>query len=270
MRNIAVINYKDDFDISETIIPWFVNAEINVFTTLALADANIERYKNFENVKVRILADEIDNMARARNYVIKTLKAEKTGFLHLIESSTLIKQSPDKFMIDIENMMTVLDMNSWLNCSCDRLNYLYSKFNPRFYLYIDKPEYAKFNIDCIIFGSHSNTQWTVYNLDKAEDFELYMPEDYTVPMFYIIEYLANRRNNRKPGQLYYMNQYLTVQSEIGVFEAREAKSEQSQTEFQKTLEAEDKIFKGKNINFAPDNNIDNILEDVYNKFNSKL
>ena len=38
-------------------------------------------------------------------------------------------------------------------------------------------------------------------------------------MYYIIEFLANRRNNKNPGQLHYMNMYPTINEELDVFKS---------------------------------------------------
>jgi len=45
----------------------------------------------------------------------------------------------------------------------------------------------------------------------------YFSEDFTVAMYYIVELLARRRRLKKPDQPFFMNQYLTVDSEDGVF-----------------------------------------------------
>lgn len=71
-----------------------------------------------------------------------------------------------------------------------------------------------------MFCSHSNIQWNVYNLEKADDNELFFDEKLTIDMFFIIEFLARRRNSH-PGSLYYMNQYVTCASEQGLYTFKE-------------------------------------------------
>ena len=100
--------------------------------------------------------------------------------------------------------MNVLDLNNWCGTVTDGCNYIYSKYNPRLSISIDKPEYQKLNIDKVIFCSHSNVQWLVYDLERADDNELFFNESFTVDMFWIIEYLARRRNTH-PNSLYFMN-----------------------------------------------------------------
>ena len=39
---------------------------------------------------------------------------------------------------------------------------------------------------------------------------------------------------------------------------------------QKVMKDEDVIFKSLNVNYAPDNNIDNVLEILYKKLESKI
>ena len=80
-------------------------------------------------------------------------------------------------------------------------------------------------------------------------------------MFWIIEFLARRRNTKSQGQLFYMNQYLTIDSELGTFEQIAIDNNLSE----KTMKEEDAKFKKKKIDFAPDNNIDIILEETYSK-----
>lgn len=96
-------------------------------------------------------------------------------------------------------------------------------------------------------------------MDKVQDQLLKFDEDFTIPMFWIIEFLARRRNTKKQGQLFYMNQYLAIQEEYGTFEPINVDNDFSQ----KTMQEEDAKFKAKNINFAPDNNIDVVLEETY-------
>ena len=87
-------------------------------------------------------------------------------------------------------------------------------------------------------------------------------------MFMIIEFLARRKSTRTPDQLYRMNMYMTIPEEIGVFHSEllpvkdDLKPE--------TMAEEDKIFKSLNVAFAPDNNIDEILECLWNKLKSKI
>lgn len=89
-------------------------------------------------------------------------------------------------------------------------------------------------------------------------------------MFYIIEYLA-RRKTAHPDSLYFMNQYITAQSEQGVFANCAMNDSDNDLINQKNLlSEEDSKFKQLNLNYSPDNNIDIIIEKVFNKLKSKV
>ena len=212
-----------------------------------------------------------DNRPKMKNFVVRHFKnINFRGYLHEIEDKIVIEQNPRTFVSDIENMMNVLDLNNWCGTVTDGCNYIYSRYNPRLSISIDKPEYQKLNIDKVIFCSHSNVQWLVYDLEKADDNELFFNESFTVDMFWIIEYLARRRNTH-PNSLYFMNQYFTCASEKGIYKIIKCQKQADETrDMQKVMKDEDAIFKSLNVNYAPDNNIDNVLEILYKKLESKI
>lgn len=126
--------------------------------------------------------------------------------LHVLEDTTCIMSSPKQFIDDIEHAMDVLDYDVWLSTTCDPCNYVYKKFNPRLSVAMDRAELFKLGLGTqILLTSHSNLQWVVYNFAKAPDDLLRFDERFTVPMYYIIEFLARRRNTKQDGQLYFMN-----------------------------------------------------------------
>ena len=107
----------------------------------------------------------------------------------------------------------------------------------------------------------------IFNLEKADDNELYFCEDFKVDMYFIIEFLA-RRKSTHPGSLYFMNQYFTCTSEKGVFEIKDGVKRDEVPNLQEVMKQEDLLFKAKNVNYAPDNNIDLVLERLYEKLKS--
>lgn len=195
-------------------------------------------------------------------------KQSFTGMLHVIEDTTCINKNPNEFICDIENAMNVLNYDVWFSTVCDRCNYVYSKYNPRLRITLDKPEFTKLNLgNSILFTSHSNTQWIIYNFNTISSELLRFNDTFTVAMFYIIEYLARRRNTKSAGDLYYMNQYLTVESEYGVYTTL---STTVQPDDQNILKTEDTLFRSMNIDIHPDNNIDEVLEELYKKLLQKI
>lgn len=212
---------------------------------------------------------ECKSAPQRRNWVNKYFKTSNfTGKLHVLEDNTEILKAPNTFITELENMMDVFDYDVWFSTVCDTCNFVYSKYNPRLAVMLDKVEYFKFNLgEKLLLTSHSNTQWIAYNFAKATDDQLRFDEDFTVAMFFIIEFLARRRNTKKPNQAYFMNQYLTVPSELGVFKSIPAVQPPTDNE---TMAKEDQLFRDKKVNYAADNDIDIVLEAIYNTLNSKL
>ena len=173
-------------------------------------------------------------------------------------------------MDDVEKMLDALDLNSWLGTVTDGCNLVYTKYNPRLRVKIDRPDYKeKLGVDELVFCSHSNTQWMVFNVKKGDAEELHFREDFKIAMFWIIEYLARRRNTH-PESLYFMNQYVTVPSELGTFVNREVNESDKEIESPEAMKQEDDLFKALKVNYAPDNNIDLVLERTYKKLQSKF
>jgi len=272
-RIAAIINLNDDMtENMHNIIDKFFEEkcidEMYVFSNVEKQEFNIStNEKKCMNI---CFPSDCDNIPKKRNWLNKYFKTNQfDGFLHVLEDNTEILTSPLKFINELEHMMSVLDYDVWFSTVCDRCNYIYQKYNPRLSVELDRAEYFKLELgQRLIFTSHSNTQWIAYNFAKVSDDLLRFDEDFSIAMFFIIEYLARRRNTKSANQLYFMNQYLTVESENGVFKTIElSKSDANEQEKMKT---EDQMFKEKHINFEPDNNIDLVLETVYNKINEKL
>ncbi len=185
-----------------------------------------------------------------------------TGFLHVVNWNTVVNKDLTPFLESIEDMMDKLDYNVWFNTTCDPCNYVYHKYCPRTYIVLDDEQYSKkLKTKQIAVTSHANTQWIAYNFAKATDSNLHFDEDFTIPMFYIIEFLARRKAEAVDGQLYFMNEYFTIEEEHGTFEAvkREEKIEQA------TMKKEDALFASKNVKHSPDNNIDLVASKFYLK-----
>lgn len=216
-----------------------------------------------------IFPKDCDNMPKKRNWLNKYFKTQQyDGMLYVAEDTVRFDVSPNNFFNKLENMMTVLDYPVWFNTIADSCNYLYKKYMPRVSIIIDQPEYAKFELGKLLFTSHSNTAFIAYDFSKATDDQLKFNDKFSIPMYYIIEYLARRRNNKSQGSLFFMNQYLTIPEEKGAFTTVKINKNDDVTSVQ--MKAEDEIFKSMNVNFASDNNIDQLLEQTYEKLKSKL
>lgn len=204
---------------------------------------------------------------KARNYINKFYKDQGfSGFLHVVEASTKLLKSPNEFIDSLEKMMDVLDYDVWFNTECDPCNFVYHKYCPRCYVQVDEQKYEGIGTKRIVFTSHSNTQWIAYNMAKATESNLKFDEDFTVSMYYIIEFLARRKAEGRADQLYFMNQYLSVDEEHGVF-VSEKKEEKLDPE---VMKKEDAIFTAKKLKHSPDVNIDDVMTRFYLKLKQKF
>ena len=222
-----------------------------------------------EELGIKVIPESCDNISKARNFINMTYKALKfTGHLHVLEDVVELKSDPKKFLAALEKMMNIFDYDVWLDASCDPCNYVYAKFNPRLSVDLDREEVKKLELsDKILFTSHSNTAWMCYDFSKASDDLLKFNESFDIPMFMIIEFLARRRNTRRPDQLYRMNMYMTIPEELGVFGVTSPSAGEDPKP--EKMAQEDQVFKSLAVNFAPDNNIDEILECLWSKLKAK-
>jgi hypothetical protein len=271
-RTIAIINDKEKNikNVSGTISMLMSNNvadKVVVYTKFAPEQFNIN--SDHCACSGESIPSECDNEPKIRNWINSKYGSE-CGFLHVISDGVEILKDPAHFMSDIENMMTALDYTVWFSTVTDGCNYVYQKYNPRIRVQCDRLECARLSIGGELdFTSHSNTQWIAYDMSKTAGTDLMrFDERFTISMFFIIEFLARRRNTKNPGQLFYMNQYLTVGSEVGAF--RNFKSETPDNPPDPIImKKEDDIFKSMNINFAPDNNVDQVLEQLWEKISQK-
>lgn len=106
-----------------------------------------------------------------------------------------------------------------------------------------------------------------FNFGALGDSVPLLDERFTIGMFFIIEFLARRRATRKEGQLYYMNQYLSISDEVGAYDCIDCGAKDID---QETMQKENELFKSLGINYASDNNIDIVLDALYNKLKTKM
>lgn len=216
------------------------------------------------NAEIVTIPPEYNAMSKAKNFIMNSM-AVKGGFrfLHLIEDDVEILKDPAPYIAELENTMDSLGYSIHFSTVTDRCNYVFNKFCPRLTIDIDDigvKESMRLPAS-VSFTSHSNTAWTTYDCSRFENGVPPLFNDkFSIAMFVIIEYLARRRATKEPGQLYYMNQYLSLPSEIGTFRLYGGKADEID---QKKMQEEDQAFKALAIDFSPDNSIDKILEDFY-------
>lgn len=236
-------------------------SDILVYTRHSIQDQD-------EELTCKVIPSSCDTLAKARNYVNQEIKNSGfNGILHVIEDSVVIKDGLDSFLDAIEQAMDVLDYSVWFNTICDPCNYVYSKLNPRVSVLLDSDRIASLGLKFkkILFTSHSNTAWIAYDFSKVEDDLLKFYEEFNIPMFMIIEFLARRRNSRKADQLYRMNMYMSIDDEVGKFEM----ANNIDSPDPKEMDRENVIFKSLDIGFSPDNNVNELLEVLWAKLLEK-
>lgn len=191
------------------------------------------------------------------------------GFVHVVKSSVeLTGVGLETFLTDLEKMMDTLDYSVWFNTALDGCNFVYSKYMPRMSVKMDDPEVnMKAGLPDLDVTSHSNTQWVVYDMPRLKGSDLLrFDEKFSIPMFFIIEFLARRRNTKASGSLYFMNQYLTVATEKGVFkEVKRAREPEDSAK----MKAEDAVFRSMNLDFTADQSLDTVLETLWEKIAAK-
>lgn len=247
------------------VISYQIECELVVFKD---KQSEIEIKDNIEYVNY---PDDITTISKRKNFIIKHCeKKNSCGFLHIIEPTTELLKNPNEYINAIENAMNVFDYDIHFSTVTDGCNYLFNKFNPRLTLDIDEIEIKqKLNLpDRISFTSHSNISWIIFNLDHLKNDIPMFDERFSIAMFVIIEYLARRKATRKPGQLYLMNQYLSISDEYGTF--RFVNTNKNDEISQEKMNEENEIFKSMKIDYSPDNNIDMVLDMFYLKLTEKL
>jgi len=266
MREIAIIHDRKDNDISKNIL-----SKISTDESLTVFTFEGYEFDCTANVKtVKIPEDLKEKNASIKNFVSKHfLDSGYRGFLHVLEDGLKIDKDPTDFENKIEEMMTKLNMKSWFNTITDPCNYNFHIYNPRMFVEIDKEDAKKVYDKKIYWTSHANTGWVCYDLSKAEYEDIRFEDSFTIAMYFIIEFLARRRNTKKQNELYYMNYYPSIEEEIGVFSPLpqkfppEQKSEDEMKDEKERFEKENIIFQNMKVNNQADMSIEQIIEDMY-------
>lgn len=238
-------------------------SEIWVFKPCNLSisvDSNLVKVENFP--------DECVYETSRRNYINSFFRQRLfNGFLYVMAGNLDFQQDIAPFEHAIESTMMTLDYSVWFSTISDPCNYVYSKYNPRVSIDIDDPQVESLDMSKrISFTSHANIALVIYDFENATEDNLKFNESFDIPMYFIIEFLARRRNTKAPTSLYFMNQYMTVAEEIGLFTVKALQADEKPQDFTK----EDSIFKSMSVNYNPDNNIDMVIETLYKKMLSKI
>lgn len=264
MRTIAILNKCSDRNVYENIISkipndgivdkivWFASDDVNV---------NIES----DNLIVVKIPEDIDSRPKLKNFASKwALDNNVNGYFHVIEDSTNIICEANKlqqFLNDVEVIMDILDLKSWMSTTCDVMNYVYEKFNPRIKVNANCAEAQLLGLPDLAFTSHANPQWMVFNMNLSTYEDMEFDEQFSIPMFYIVSFLANRREHSSETDLNFMGLYPTPLSEVGVFRRIDCNADVKI----ENLQSEEIIFKSKGKIINADNSLDIVLERLYEK-----
>ena len=185
------------------------------------------------------------------------------GFLHVIDSNVEITGDIQRFLDSVEEMMGAFSLKSWFNTVCDGCNYVLTKYNPRVSVKIDVPDAKKLKGKTIHWCSNANLFWVCFDRSASKVEDVLLDEKFDIPMFFIIEFLAQRRNRKSPGDLEYMNMYPGIDEEIGAFRNLEQKDAKGFS--QKKFAEEDMVFRQLEIDNHADMDVNMIIEDVKRK-----
>ena len=257
MRIFAVLNDHHEINVEENILKRLPDGS-KAFVFMKNPDKTFEiPGKTVEIVKI---PEEVaDKRSKMRNFIVKTVKNSGfLGFLHVSEESVKLKADPTAFFDDVEALMSAFGLKSWFNTALDGCNYVFTKYVPRFSIDVDVGN-APISGKTVHWCSNANTEWTVFDLNGATDEDLMLNESFGIAMYYIIEFLARRRNRKSPGDLHYMNMYPGLDSELPVLGRVDTGNVSDKNEdFQK----EDAVFRELKVDNHPDMDIDAVIRDM--------
>lgn len=267
IRRIFAIQSKD-YNRTNELIETFCSQRRDDSVMIYVFGKDVNKFSSDRrNVNAIEFSNSCDNDAKEKNYILEFFEKQHiNGFLHLVDDTVQFFKNPSSFIQSVENTMDFLDYDIYFSTVTDPCNYIYSKFNPRITIDIDDNRYLEKGLTkAISFTSHSNISYTIWNLGKLGVIPKF-DDRFSIAMYMIIEFLARRKSTKQPGQLYYMNQYLSVEEENKTFGTIQCDNQQIDP---KQMQSEDALFKSLNVNYAPDNNIDIILDSLYAKMLSK-
>lgn len=276
-HNFAIIHRTNDLDFTHklgdrllSVSKTIGNSQVYVFH---VKDVVVPQ-DNIENVTYVEIPEDIKGkeVPKIMNYIFRYFKLEHVseGMLYLFDEKVEINEKQFiQFIQPIEGMMELMGHRLWLNTTADECNYNFQKYDGRCVFKIDIPEFEKiFNSD-IIFSSNANFDFSIYDLDNIDISEMLLNEQFTIGMFFILEFLV-RRKNSIPGC--FMNLYPTVSQEIGILKTREIKEERDmeieggEEEFNR----QKKIFSDLKLDTTPTIKVEYAGAYLCNKFLKKL
>lgn len=258
MRNYAIILKKADRDVVSNI-------------ALRIRDFDSDcKVRIFSRAFPKDLPDWVDTTeipedvyekdSKIHNFVVKWYFENGTkGFLHVfMDGYEVVSDKFSKFVPEIEEFMGLFKYDVWLNTFTDECNFIFDKWIPRVYVDINEEALMKKYSKKIMLTSNANTNYIIYNLDLLKIDDVLFDETFSIAMFYIIKFFAERRNRKIPGA--FMNLYPTLESENGILKkVKENPKDLDKSEKDK-MDKESEEFKKMNVDIHPTEHYEEALD----------
>ena len=265
MRTVAIAVTHKNSDVLNQIVRWVKTVpETNV---VVYSNGEMDRIEGVEDRKIP--CEALVSESRVRNFITNDLVDNGTvGFIHIIDDAVEILSDPSSFVVEIERMMAKLHIGTWLNTVTDPMNYTFKIYNPRFSIRIDDEKLKTLYDKTLYFTSHANTSWIVWNTEESTRDELMFDDRFSIPMYFIVKFLADRRKRHEKGKLDYMNLYPTISEEQDVFRLARLDS-MIREPSQKESVVESKLFQDLNVDVGPTLDINVVMEDIISALSEK-
>jgi hypothetical protein len=149
-----------------------------------------------------------------------------------------------------------------MNTFTDGCNFIFDKWISRINVVIDNEELKKKYDKTIMWTSNANTNFMIYDMDILKLEDVLFDESFSIAMFFIIKFFAERRNKGRPGS--FMNFYPTLESEKGTLKDMKYPGKEDK-DIRERMKDEDKLFKEMDINFKPTEQLEPVLEFIRTK-----
>lgn len=270
-RTFAIINqHLAEIDYTDTIISK-LPSDSRVFVFIPCIGATEVNMKNVSDTITEIhfpVADKI-TIPICYNFASKYLKETLgiSGYLYLFRDTIGIndKDKFEAFMPELEEMLDKLELDTWFNTTTDMANYVFSRYDPRIRTLIDEPKYAAVYNKSIYWAMCANENLICFNMDKVTLDQMLFSEDFSVGMFYILEYISRRRFNENDSWPF-INFYPTLQSEIGIISYVLNDTQLDNA----TYAREQELFKSRQIQIQPDAHVEVVLKFITDKLSRFL
>jgi hypothetical protein len=266
MRTIAITVTHRNSDIASGIVRWL--KDIPDTRIVAYAHDGIDMLEGVENRKIP--DDTFVSESKVKNFVTKdVIKTCGNDFIHLIEDTVEIFSDPSFFISEIERLMERMKIGSWFNTVTDPMNYTFKIYNPRFSIRIDEEKLKNVYDKTLYFTSHANTSWMTWNPSVAKTEDLLFDDRFSIPMYFIVKFLADRRSRHVKGELSYMNLYPTIEEERDVFHLVTLENLIPEPS-NKVGEAELKLFGELKVDVSPTLDINVVMEDIVSTLQKEI